>query len=232
MQPLVAARTAVKRPLIGVTGPDTLIPTAWWFIRWSIWRNGGRALRLTPQRGHCKQALDGVVISGGDDIDPQLYMPDAPDTAPMDAARDAFEIDMIKRSLERGTPLLGICRGAQLLNVVLGGTLHADLRRIRQKTSNRRTLIARKTLFLDTSSRLHDIMGCKETRINSLHHQAIAELGEGLTVVGQDLDGITQAVENPQHDFLFGVQWHPEYLPLRPVQQTLFRALCEASAKA
>ena len=219
----------MSRPWIGVTGPDTLFPTAWWFIRWAVWRAGGRALRLTPQRGEPQQALDGIIISGGDDIDPKLYIPDAPETAPMDAARDAYEIEILKRVIDQGIPILGICRGAQLLNVVLGGNLHSDLRRIRSKTSNRRTPFARKTLLLENNSRLSQIMGCQKTRINSLHHQAIAELGEGLDVVGCDLDNIVQAVENPQHRFMVGVQWHPEYLPLRRPQQALFQAFCESA---
>lgn len=218
-----------RRPLIGVTGPDTWLPTAWWFIRWGIWRAGGQALRLTPQRGTTQRRLDGLVISGGDDIDPRLYIPDAPDTAPMDARRDAFEIDVLQRSLDQDTPLLGICRGAQLMNVVLGGTLHSDLRRIRKKTSNRRTPFASKTLQLEAGSRLAEIMGCQQSRINSLHHQAIADLGSDLKVVGQDLDGIVQAVENRQQRFLLGLQWHPEYLPLRAPQQAIFEALVQAA---
>ncbi len=217
------------RPLIGVTGPDTRFPLAWWFIRWGLHRAGAQALRLTPSRQKPLRQLDGVIISGGDDIDPGLYLPDAPDTAPMDAERDAFEIDAIKHVLDRDIPILGICRGAQLINVVLGGSLHSDLRRIRIKTSNRRTPFARKTLKVDAHSRLASILGCQSTRINSLHHQAIAELGDGLRVVGRDLDDIVQAVEHPGQRFLLGVQWHPEYLPLRREQRALFQALSEAA---
>lgn len=221
-----------RRPLIGVTGPDTRLPIAWWFIRWAVYRAGARAVRLTPTRSSPTQPLDGVIISGGDDIDPGLYLPDAPDTAPMDAARDAFEIDTLKRVLERDIPILGICRGAQLINVVLGGSLHSDLRRIRIKTSNRRTPFARKTLKLDADSRLANMLGCEQTRINSLHHQAISDIGDGLRVVGRDLDDIVQAVEHGQHRFLIGVQWHPEYLPFHPEQRALFHALCKAAAHA
>lgn len=218
------------RPLIGVTGPDTRFPIAWWFIRWALHRVGAEALRLTPSRAQPPRPLDGMIISGGDDIDPGLYLPDVPDTAPMDAARDAFEIDTLKRVLDRDIPILGICRGAQLINVVLGGSLHTDLRRIRIKTSNRRTPFARKTLTLDPDSRLSHILGCQRTRINSLHHQAISALGEDLRVVGRDLDEIVQAVEHPGRRFLIGVQWHPEYLPLRREQRALFQALRDAAA--
>lgn len=219
----------MKRPLIGVTGGERRFPIAWWCIRWALWRSGARACRMTPRKPQPPAALDGIVISGGDDIDPGLYMPDAPDTAPADPQRDAFEVAALQRAIDGGLPILGICRGAQLLNVALGGRLHSDLRRIRQHTSNRRTPFARKTLKVAPDSRLADILGSHHLRINSLHHQAISELGRGLAVSGQDLDGIVQAVENPQHPFMLGVQWHPEYLPLRSRQLTLFRALVEAS---
>lgn len=215
----------MKRPLIGVTGGDRRFPVAWWFIRWALWRSGAYACRMTPRHPQPSAALDGIVISGGDDIDPGLYLPDAPDTAPADAARDAFETEVLMRAIDGGIPVLGICRGAQLLNVVLGGRLHSDLRRIRKHTSNRRTPFARKTLRIEPGTQLASILGGTQRRINSLHHQAISELGQGLAVSGRDLDGIIQAVENPQHPFMLGVQWHPEYLPLRPAQLALFRSL-------
>lgn len=219
-----------RAPLIGVTGPDTRFPLAWWFIRWGLLRSGAQPVRLTPSRPQPPRALDAVIISGGDDIDPRLYLPDAPDTAPIDPQRDAFELETLKDVLQRDIPVLGICRGAQLLNVVLGGNLHTDLRRIRIKTSNRRTPFARKTLKLDNNSQLAQILGCERTRINSLHHQAVAELGDGLRVAGRDLDDIVQAIEHPGRRFLIGVQWHPEYLPFHREQRALFQALTAAAA--
>ncbi len=221
-----------SRPLIGVTGPDTRFPLAWWFIRWGLHRAGARAVRLTPSRPEPPQPLAGIIISGGSDIDPGLYLPDAPDTAPMDPARDAFEIAMLEEVLKREIPVLGICRGAQLLNVVRGGSLHTDLRRIRTHTSNRRTPFARKTLKVVSDSRLAKILGCERARINSLHHQAVADLGTGLRVCARDLDDIVQAIEAPDHRFMLGVQWHPEYLPFRREQRALFRALRDAAASS
>ncbi|MDX1607467.1 MAG: gamma-glutamyl-gamma-aminobutyrate hydrolase family protein, partial [Candidatus Competibacterales bacterium] len=96
-------------------------------------------------------------------------------------------------------------------------------------TSNRRTVLARKTLDLEAGSRLAGIFGAERLRINSLHHQAISELGRELEVVGRDLDKIVQAVEDRAHPFLFGVQWHPEYLPYHAVQRRLFAALVDAA---
>ncbi len=219
----------MKRPLIAVTGGDKRLPIAWWFIRWALWRCGASTCHLTPDQPDSPAALDGIVISGGDDIDANLYMPDAPDIAPADPQRDAFEIECLKRAIEGGLPIIGICRGAQLLNVVLGGNLHADLRRIREHTSNRRTPFASKDLLVEPDTRLEAVLNTRKTRINSLHHQAIADLGKDLKVSGRDRDGIVQAVEHTGSHFMLGVQWHPEYLPLRKRQHRLFSALVEAA---
>lgn len=219
----------MSRPLVAVTGGDTWLPIAWWFIAWGVRRAGGQPFRLTPQRPRPPREPDAVVISGGDDIDPGLYLPEVPDVAPMDPARDRFETQMIESSLARSTPLLGICRGAQLINVVRGGRLHTDLRRIRIHTSNRRSPFPVKTLRLEPQSQLADIMALDQARINSLHHQAVSDLGEGLKVAGRDQDDIVQAIEDPAHPFLFGVQWHPEYLPQLAAQRRLFRALVQAA---
>lgn len=219
----------MKRPLIGVTGGDTRLPIAWWFIRRALRRCKVQACHLTPRNPHPPAALDGIVISGGDDIDAGLYLPDAPNTAPMDRARDAMEIEALKRAVDGGIPILGICRGAQLMNVVLGGALHGDLRAVRQHTSNRRTPLPRKTLLIEPDTVLAELLGKPRARINSLHHQAISRLGEGLVVSGRDLDGIIQAVECPGASFMLGVQWHPEYLPYFAGQRAIFGALCDVA---
>ncbi|WP_116365765.1 gamma-glutamyl-gamma-aminobutyrate hydrolase family protein [Parahaliea mediterranea] len=221
----------MKRPVIGVTGADGHLPVAWWFIRWALWRCGAKAVRMTPRRD-ATAVLDGVIISGGDDIDPGLYLPHDPERAPMNPERDRFEIAVLETALPANLPVLGICRGAQLLNVVLGGSLLPDLRPLRRRTSNRRTPLARKTLLVEPDTALEAILGGRRLRINSLHHQAIDRLGEGLVVSGRDLDGFVQAVESPGKRFLKGVQWHPEYLPTRAAHLNLFRALVQAASTA
>jgi len=221
---------ARARPLIGVTGGESRFPVAWWFTRLAVARAGGRALRLTPNRPEPPAALHGIVIGGGDDIDPQLYSGLDDGRAPRDPRRDAFEKAVIERALEARVPVLGICRGAQLLNVVLGGNLHQDLRRVRRRTSNRRTVLPRKTAQLEPGSQLASLLGAERLRINSLHDQAVDRPGRGLQVVARDLDGIAQAIE-PVADgpFPLGVQWHPEYLPYKAEQQRLFERLVEAA---
>lgn len=192
---------------------------------------GGRPVRLTPRNPRSNRRLDGVIIGGGDDLDPLLYGGDALPEPRHDAARDAFEARTLRRSLKRDIPILGICRGAQLLNVVLGGTLHPDIRGMRRITSNRPYVLPFKTVRLRRGSRLQKILHREKLKVNSLHHQAMDHLGSGLQVVGRDLDGIVQAVEAPRRRFAFGVQWHPEYIPQHKAQRRLFRALVRAAGQ-
>lgn len=223
----------VRRPLIGVTGPDHGLPLAWWFTRWSITWAGGEPVRLSVSNPDPPRALDGVVVGGGTDIDPALYTGMDDGKAPRDPRRDAFEQGMIESALEKEIPLLGICRGAQLLNVVLGGNLYQDVRPMRRLTSSRRTPLPRKTAIIELGSRLHAMLDATRCKVNSLHHQAIHRLGDGLRAVAHDLDDLVQAIERAGDALVVGVQWHPEYLVYQPRQRTIFRHLvCAARSGA
>lgn len=223
-----------ERPLIGVTGPAKRWSMAWWATRLSLWLVGARAYRLTAenyQQRHDKP-IQGVIIGGGDDIDPGLYGADSSGRAAIDPERDRFEIEMIEEALATHLPILGICRGAQLINVVLGGNLHGDIRKLRRKTSNRRTPLPRKTALASGEGRLPGILQRQSWRINSLHHQAIDRLGQGLVITARDLDGFVQAVEAGDHRLILGVQWHPEYLFYLGHQRRLFHYLVDEARKA
>lgn len=195
-----------------------------------IWLGGGRPVQIEPGDAPGAAGFDGVVITGGHDVDPVLYAQESKVLPHYDPDRDAFESAVIDDALARGLPLLGICRGAQLLNVRLGGDLHQDLRSRRRRTSNRRTIFPMKTLLIEAGTRLFGLFGLYQTRINSLHNQSIDALGRGLVVSGRDLDGIVQAVEHPAERFLIGVQWHPEFLLHSREQRGLFTALVSAAA--
>lgn len=216
-------------PLIAVTGPSRGGLAPRWLVALALRLAGARPLMLKPDRPRPDVRVDGVVITGGHDVDPVLYAA-APEVQPRyDRERDRLESDVIDRALALGLPLLGICRGAQLLNVRLGGSLYQELRSRRVHTSNRWTIFPLKTLCVAAGSRLAALLGTRKTRINSLHNQGIDRLGAGLQVVGRDLDDIVQAIEEPSHPFLLGVQWHPEFLLYKPSQLRLFRALADAA---
>ena len=171
------------------------------------------------------ESFDALVVSGGNDIGPELYGGDAMPKARIDKARDELEVAWIRRALDEGWPVLGICRGAQLLNAVLGGTLIQDIRPLRRHTSNRASLLPLKTVSIEPDSRLAATCGYATLRVNSLHHQAIDRPGEGLRIVARDRDDLCQAIESETARTAIGVQWHPEYLFYLPSNLRLFRWL-------
>lgn len=224
-------------PVIAITGPERGAFGPRMLVALAIRLYGGRPLQLRPGDEHHHHDYDGVVVTGGHDIEPVLYAAEPEIEPNYDTARDALEIAVIADTLARGLPLLGICRGAQLLNVFRGGTLHQELRSQRRKTSNRRTVLPLKTLCIDNepktkASQLSTLFGRGRSRINSLHNQGIDRVGDGLIVTGRDLDGIVQAIEDPSQRFLVGVQWHPEFLFYLKPQRRLFRELVKCARRA
>ncbi|MBB3143120.1 gamma-glutamyl-gamma-aminobutyrate hydrolase family protein [Halomonas organivorans] len=216
------------RPLIGITTSDRKSRIAWWFDWFAVWRHGGRPLRLSPARPRPTD-LDGLIIGGGDDIEAHHYGGEIQLDVRVDPARDDLELALLERFIPRGTPVLGICRGAQLINVHLGGTLDPDIYTSYEGLKRRRTVLPRKTVDIVGDSRLYRILRVTWCRINSLHHQAVRQAGRGIEIVARDRDGLVQAIESRDHDFLIGVQWHPEWLVFNRPQQRLIRALVNAA---
>ncbi len=146
-----------------------------------------------------------------------------------DRRRDAMEFALLARATREGLPVLGICRGAQLLNVFHGGTLHRDLEGFYVETPPARTFLPRKSVRLTPASRLAEILGADPCRVNALHRQAVDAIAGPLRVAAREQTGVVQALERPGEPLTLGVQWHPEYLPQIPRQQALFHALVQAA---
>jgi putative glutamine amidotransferase len=217
--------------VVGVTGSSRGGRIMWLFNRWALLRAGAKPVRITPERPDAPDGVAGLVIGGGDDIDARSYGVTVEPTVRIDPARDRLELHLLDRAAARQFPVLGICRGAQMINVHRGGTLHPDIHAVYGDAPRMRTPLPRKTIRIERDSRLHAILGIDRCRVNALHHQSIDQLGRGLRIVARDEAGIVQAVESPD-GFRLGVQWHPEFLVLDQGQRRLFQALADAAREA
>ncbi|MGY6553677.1 MAG: gamma-glutamyl-gamma-aminobutyrate hydrolase family protein [Wenzhouxiangella sp.] len=150
-------------------------------------------------------------------------------TSGLNQDRDALEKPLIAQALERKIPLLGICRGMQLLNVAAGGSLHQNIEGFYEEHPAIRSVLPRKKIEIEADSRLAEILVTTRLRVNALHSQAIDQLGEDLRISAREASGVVQAIEHGGQRFALGVQWHPEYLPQRPEQRALFRQLVLAA---
>ncbi|MCP8970701.1 gamma-glutamyl-gamma-aminobutyrate hydrolase family protein [Ectobacillus ponti] len=179
----------------------------------------------------------GIILSGGEDVDPRYYGQDPHQQLGATVReRDEAEIAIAKYAIEKGIPLLAICRGIQILNVALGGTLIQDIPSQVHGAMQHTQVIDRSLdshwVTVDPASRLYEIVGEKRIRVNSLHHQAIDSLGQGLRVVAAASDGIIEAVEHTDASaFLLGLQWHPESMAVSdPCMQRIFTRLIQEAA--
>src|SRR5262245_806853 len=192
----------------------------------AVQQAGGIPVLLPPQleptaRVELLKRLQGVLLTGGGDVDPARFgEAPHPTTADVSAARDGLEVDLTRWAIETRTPLLAICRGVQVLNVALGGSLHQDIQsEPGSPLDHRQTALlgSRSTpvhhVKVQDGSRLAGILGALEVDVNSFHHQAIKRLGGGLADVAWAPDSIIEGVELTAPDqFVVGVQWHPEEL--------------------
>jgi putative glutamine amidotransferase len=178
--------------------------------------------------------LSGVLLSGGPDLDPAAYGRSAhPELGPTEPQLDVFEVQLAREADARGLPILGICRGAQALNIARGGTLHQHLPEItdgsivhRQRQPGSKVT---HEVRIAPRSGLAAAVGCRRMAVNSFHHQSVEELGSGLHAVAWADDGVIEGIEGRGESLLLGVQWHAETLIDDPAQLALFRHLVTAS---
>jgi gamma-glutamyl-gamma-aminobutyrate hydrolase PuuD len=216
--------SSVARPVVGIT--TYVVPA-----RWSYWeveaalvpadyvraveRAGGRPLLVPPATNGVVEtldAVDGLVFSGGADLDPALYGQEPhPETAGVGEERDRAELALLEGALERDMPVLAICRGSQVLNVARGGDLVQHLPEVVGDEKHKHTpgTFADHDVSLEEGTRLAEILG-DHAPVKSHHHQGFGRVGEGLRVAAHAEDGTIEAVEDPSRRFALGVLWHPE----------------------
>lgn len=181
--------------------------------------------------------LDGVLLAGGGDIDPARYGAEPhPLVVGVDPVRDAAEITLARWAVAESTPLFGICRGAQVLNVALGGTLYRDIAehphaQLHTYYPNLPLDLRPHPVKVAEASRLAQAIGQLLVDVNSLHHQAVRDVAPALRAVAHAPDGLVEAIEVPDHPFALAVQWHPECLPDVPEMRRLFEAFVRAAGE-
>jgi putative glutamine amidotransferase len=213
MRPLVGITTYLTRARFGSWEEDTaLVPTD--YVR-AVERAGGRALLVPPSEDAVEEtldALDGLIFSGGADLDPETYGQKAhPETKGVVPERDRGELALLQAALARDMPVLAVCRGSQVLNVALGGDLVQHLPEVVGDEKHKDTPgeYADHDVTVEPGSRLGSLIGDPKP-VKSHHHQGFGRLGEGLREAAHAGDGTLEALEDPSRRFALGVLWHPE----------------------
>jgi putative glutamine amidotransferase len=230
----------VGKPVVGIT--TYLTPAAWgaWqldaalvpasYVR-AVTRAGGVPLLVPPGAAYEEtlESVDGLIFSGGSDLDPELYGEQAhPETDGWVRERDDFELGLMQAALARDVPLLAICRGSQVLNVALGGDLEQHVPDRVSTNVHKETpgVFAEHDVAVVPGTKLASILGTGSD-VKSHHHQGYGELGSGLREAARAPDGTVEALEDPSHRFVVGVLWHPE----EGEDLALFEALVREAAE-
>ena len=229
------------RPVIGITAyaedarwgvweaPAALIPLA--YVS-AVERAGGRPLLIPPSEDGIEETLavlDGLLFSGGADLDPDTYGAEAhPETNGVRPARDQAELALLEAALARDMPVLAVCRGSQVLNVALGGDLVQHLPEVVGHERHKHTpgVFADHDVDVLPGTRLHALVG-DHAPVKSHHHQGYGRIGDGLREAARAEDGTVEAIEDPERRFALGVLWHPE----AGEDAALFEALVEEARR-
>jgi gamma-glutamyl-gamma-aminobutyrate hydrolase PuuD/predicted ATP-grasp superfamily ATP-dependent carboligase len=222
-----------KRPIIGITKPEDGDRLAYRAMKFAVWVAGGDPVKVTAQAPRDPRSIDGLIFGGGGDVYPKRYQGQPKEGYRYDLARGDMEASWAMAARRHNLPVLGVCRGAQMLNVLAGGTLHMDLSQFKHQRHSNLVVrfFERYPIRIRSKSKLAALTKCPQhMKVNAIHSQAIDRLGAGLTVSAREPNGVIQAIEDQSQPFWVGVQFHPELLIYRAPFRRLFKALVEAAA--
>lgn len=227
------------RPLIGLTLSDTSNANLDFNKYIEAIQAAGGDIKVIPNNStvneldEFRRICDGILLSGGGDIDPLLYRQQRhPATHSINLKRDRLEFRLALLALDSDWPILGICRGHQMLNAALGGTLFQDIPTdytsdIRHQEAD---LYPAHSINIEISTKLHQILDQDSIQVNSRHHQAVQDLAPELRVTARSSDGLIEGIEHPGHRYFIGVQWHPENLQDHEEHKRIFESFIAAAA--
>lgn len=223
------------KPKIAITKPHGEEYPAYLCLAAGVRLAGGDPFAVTSQSINDDTVFDGVVIGGGQDVFPMLYDDTPKHGYAYDQPRDEMDMRIVEKAAEDGTPVLGVCRGAQLINVVRGGSLHMSVNKAYEDADYPDSLLAkvfyRKKIVTEAGSLIRQALRRRLARVNSLHKQSVKRLGDGLVATAKEDNGVIQAIEDPEHPFFMGVQFHPEFMLHRTQFRRIFELLIEHAKK-
>lgn len=235
----------MPRPLIGITArhaPTTQGLPAVQILRAyvsAIVEAGGAPILIPPDLPEdgwrsLLDRLDGILFSGGADIGLEHFDGEPHSTVEVESVRDAIEIPLLRAAVDENKPFLGICRGLQVMNVALGGSLYTHIldqlpNALQHDWQDKPRDTLAHPVRVEEGTRLAEILGVSELHVNSLHHQGIKDLARNLKISAFAPDGLVEGIELPSHKFALAIQWHPEWITSHQEMRNLFKAFVDAT---
>ncbi|MFS4438136.1 gamma-glutamyl-gamma-aminobutyrate hydrolase family protein [Paracoccaceae bacterium GXU_MW_L88] len=218
-----------NRPVIGITTSNRSGWRIYPLIALSVLLAGGKSKWWRVGHEADINDVDALIVGGGDDISADLYGGRFVPESRIDPERDKLEKGLVEQAKASGRPVLGICRGSQMINIALGGTLHQDIYEVYEDAKRMWTILPKKRVDVQPNTRLGRITGEAPMKVNCLHTQSVAMVGQDLRIAARDEADVIQSVELTGEQFMLGVQWHPEHLFYARRQRAIFRALVAAA---